>query len=56
MALLEDAAEKRSNCLIFLRVDPRIAVLREDPRFAARMADLMTRVGLDDAAVRSYRK
>jgi DNA-binding winged helix-turn-helix (wHTH) protein/TolB-like protein/Tfp pilus assembly protein PilF len=56
MALLEDAAEKRSNCLIFLRVDPRIAVLREDPRYAGRVADLMARVGLDDAALRTYRK
>lgn len=55
MQLLEDAAEKRSNCLIFLRVDPRMAALREDPRFAVRLADLMTRVGLDDAAVRTYR-
>jgi DNA-binding winged helix-turn-helix (wHTH) protein/tetratricopeptide (TPR) repeat protein len=56
MALLEDAAEKRSNCLIFLRVDPRVAALRSDARYAARMADLMKRVGLDDASVRRYRR
>jgi DNA-binding winged helix-turn-helix (wHTH) protein/TolB-like protein len=56
MQLLEEAAEKQSNCLIFLRVDPRIAVLREDPRFAGRVAELMKRVGLDDASVRTYRK
>jgi DNA-binding winged helix-turn-helix (wHTH) protein/TolB-like protein/Tfp pilus assembly protein PilF len=56
MALLEEAADKRSNCLIFLRVDPRIAALRDDPRFAGRMADLMKRVGLDDATVRTYRR
>lgn len=56
MDLLEEAADKRSNCLIFLRVDPRIAVLRGDPRYADRVAALQARVGLDDAALRSYRK
>jgi tetratricopeptide (TPR) repeat protein len=54
--LLDEAVAKRSNCLIFLRVDPRMAVLRDDPRYSARVADLLTRVGLDDAAVRAYRK
>jgi len=52
IALLDDAAEKRSNCLIFLRVDPRMKVLREDPRYA----ELLARVGLDDAALASYKK
>jgi DNA-binding winged helix-turn-helix (wHTH) protein/TolB-like protein/Tfp pilus assembly protein PilF len=56
VALLDEAVEKRSNCLIFLRVDPRMAALRDDPRYAKRLAELLTRVGLDDAAVRSYRK
>lgn len=52
IALLNEAVEKRSNCLIFLRNDPRLAVLRPDPRFGV----LLTRVGLDDAAVASYRR
>lgn len=54
--LLFDAVEKRSNCLIFLRVDPRLRALRDDPRYAARFQELLTLVGLDDAAVRSYRR
>lgn len=54
--LLYDAVEKRSNCLIFLRNDPRMSVLRDDPRYATQYADLLARVGLDDAAVKSYRK
>jgi DNA-binding winged helix-turn-helix (wHTH) protein/TolB-like protein len=50
--LLEEAVDKRSNCLIFLRVDPRMQPLRSDPRFDA----LLARVGLDDTAVASYRR
>ncbi len=52
IALLNEAVEKRSNCLIFLRNDPRLAVLRTDPRYAV----LLARVGLDDAALASYRR
>jgi DNA-binding winged helix-turn-helix (wHTH) protein/TolB-like protein/tetratricopeptide (TPR) repeat protein len=54
--LLHEAVDKRSNCLIFLRNDPRMKVLREDPRYAARFEALLKVVGLDDAAVRSYNK
>jgi DNA-binding winged helix-turn-helix (wHTH) protein/TolB-like protein len=54
--LLFEAVEKRSNCLIFLRIDPRLTVLRDDPRYAARFQELLTLVGLDEAAVRSYRR
>ena len=54
--LLYEAVEKRSNCLIFLRNDPRMKVLRDDPRHAGRFKELLTLVGLDDAAVRSYKK
>ncbi|MCM2312019.1 MAG: winged helix-turn-helix domain-containing protein [Steroidobacteraceae bacterium] len=54
--LLFEAVEKRSNCLIFLRVDPRLRVLRDDPRHAARFQELLTLVGLDESAVRSYRR
>ena len=54
--LLFEAVEKRSNCLIFLRIDPRLTVLRDDPRHAARFQELLTLVGLDEAAVRSYRR
>lgn len=50
MALLEGAAVKRSNCLNFLRNDPHLRVLHEDVRSAA----LLTRVGLDGTALRSY--
>jgi len=52
LALLEEAVVKRSNCLIFLRNDPRLRVLHDDARFAA----LLTRVGLDDTALRSYKR
>jgi DNA-binding winged helix-turn-helix (wHTH) protein/TolB-like protein len=54
--LLFEAVEKRSNCLIFLRVDPRLAVLRDDPRYAGRFQELLTLVGLEESAVRSYRQ
>jgi tetratricopeptide (TPR) repeat protein len=54
--LLFEAVEKRSNCLIFLRIDPRLRVLRDDPRHADRFQELLTLVGLDEAAVRSYRR
>jgi hypothetical protein len=54
--LLYEAVERRSNCLIFLRNDPRMKVLREDPRHAARFDELLTLVGLDEPAVRSYQK
>jgi DNA-binding winged helix-turn-helix (wHTH) protein/TolB-like protein/tetratricopeptide (TPR) repeat protein len=54
--LLFEAVEKRSNCLIFLRVDPRLAVLRDDPRYAGRFQELLTLVGLEESAVRSYRR
>jgi DNA-binding winged helix-turn-helix (wHTH) protein/TolB-like protein/Tfp pilus assembly protein PilF len=54
--LLYESVDKRSNCLIFLRNDPRMKVLREDPRHAASFAQLLTLVGLDDEAVRTYKK
>ncbi len=52
LSLLNDAVEKRSNCLMFLRTDPRMEVLRQDPRYAV----LLARVGLDDAALASYKR
>ncbi|MGE3780301.1 MAG: hypothetical protein AB7F89_24135 [Pirellulaceae bacterium] len=54
--LLYEAVDKRSNCLIFLRSDPRMKVLRDDPRHAGSYAKLLALVGLDDGSVRSYRK
>ena len=50
MTLLDEAVAKRSNCLIFLRNDPRLAPIRQNSHFAL----LLNRVGLDDVAVASY--
>lgn len=50
--LLDDALEFRSNCLIFLRSDPRLEPIRHDPRYDA----LLTRVGLDDTALLAYHR
>jgi DNA-binding winged helix-turn-helix (wHTH) protein/TolB-like protein len=52
LALLGEAVEKRSNCLIFLRNDPRWASIRPDPRFAV----LLRRVGLDDTSLATHRR
>jgi len=52
LALLDEAVAKRSNCLMFLRNDPRVAPIRTHPHFAL----LLSRVGLDDVAVASYKK
>ena len=52
MTLLDDAVAKRSNCLMFLRTDPRLEPLREHPHYSV----LLTRVGLDDLAVASYKR
>jgi DNA-binding winged helix-turn-helix (wHTH) protein/TolB-like protein/Tfp pilus assembly protein PilF len=54
--LLADAVGKRSNCLIFLRSDPRMKVLRDDPRHAGDYAKLLALVGLDDASLKAYRR
>jgi len=54
--LLFEAVEKRSNCLIFLRVDPRLRVLRDDARHAERFQELLTLVGLDEPSMKSYRR
>ena len=52
IALLGDAIEKRSNCLVFLRNDPRWSAIRQDRRFAL----LLRRVGLDDASLATYKR
>jgi DNA-binding winged helix-turn-helix (wHTH) protein/TolB-like protein len=52
MSLLDEAVAKRSNCLIFLRNDPRLAPLRQNSHFPL----LLNRVGLDDVAMASYEK
>ena len=54
MGLLEEAYEKRSSCLVFLRVDPRLAPVRESERFRGQYLDLMARAGLDDVRVKQY--
>ena len=52
MTLLDEAVAKRSNCLIFLRNDPRLEPIRQHPHFPV----LLNRVGLDDVAVASYKR
>ena len=52
IALLEEAVAKRSNCLMFLRNDPRMKILHQDPHYSL----LLTRVGLDDMALASYKR
>jgi DNA-binding winged helix-turn-helix (wHTH) protein/TolB-like protein/tetratricopeptide (TPR) repeat protein len=52
ISLLNEAVEKRSNCLMFLRNDPRLQVLRDDPRYEV----LLTRVGLDDVSLATYKR
>lgn len=53
MQLLEVAYDKMSNCLVFLRVDPRIDRLRKEP-YRKAYEDLLARVGLDDEKFFSY--
>ncbi|MEP1448031.1 MAG: winged helix-turn-helix domain-containing protein [Paraglaciecola sp.] len=48
--LFNEAIAYRSNCLVFTRFDPRLNHIKSDPRYLA----LLTRVGLDDGAVRQY--
>ena len=50
LALLDEAVAKRSNCLMFLRQDPRLKPIRQHQHFAV----LLRRVGLDDVAFASY--
>jgi DNA-binding winged helix-turn-helix (wHTH) protein/TolB-like protein/Tfp pilus assembly protein PilF len=52
IALLDEAVVKRSNCLIFLRIDPRLEPIRDDPHYPV----LLNRVGLDDLALASYKR
>jgi DNA-binding winged helix-turn-helix (wHTH) protein/TolB-like protein len=54
MTLLEQAFEKRTNCLVFLRVDPRLQPIRDDPVHRAHYLELLVRVGLGDDKVKSY--
>jgi DNA-binding winged helix-turn-helix (wHTH) protein/tetratricopeptide (TPR) repeat protein len=53
MALLEQSIDKRSNCLVFLRVDPRLEPIRKPP-YREQYLDLLARVGLDDAKWKAY--
>jgi DNA-binding winged helix-turn-helix (wHTH) protein/TolB-like protein len=52
MTLLDEAVAVRSNCLMFLRHDPRLEPIRQDPHYQV----LLNRVGLDDLAVASYKR
>jgi DNA-binding winged helix-turn-helix (wHTH) protein/TolB-like protein len=53
MQLLESAYDKWSNCLVFLRVDPRLGPIRNEPHRKAYL-DLLYRVGLSDEKFNSY--
>jgi DNA-binding winged helix-turn-helix (wHTH) protein/TolB-like protein len=53
MQMLEVAYEKLSNCLVFLRFDPRLDSIRKDPYRKAYL-DLLARVGLDDEKFNRY--
>jgi DNA-binding winged helix-turn-helix (wHTH) protein/tetratricopeptide (TPR) repeat protein len=50
MTQLDDAVAKRSHCVIFLRVDPRLESIRHTPHYQL----LLNRVGLDDVAMASF--
>ena len=50
ISLLDESVAKRSNCVMFLRNDPRLEPIRQHPHYAV----LLNRVGLDDVAVASY--
>lgn len=52
MSLLDEAVAKRSNCLMFLRNDPRLTPIRQHPHYQV----LLNRVGLDDEAVATYKR
>jgi DNA-binding winged helix-turn-helix (wHTH) protein/TolB-like protein/tetratricopeptide (TPR) repeat protein len=53
MQLLEVAHDKWSNCLVFLRVDPRLDPIRKEPYRKAYL-DLLDRVGLAEEKFNSY--
>jgi DNA-binding winged helix-turn-helix (wHTH) protein/TolB-like protein/tetratricopeptide (TPR) repeat protein len=53
MSLLQQAYEKRSNCLVFLRVDPRLEPIRKEP-YRQQYLDLLALVGLDDRNWKAY--
>jgi tetratricopeptide (TPR) repeat protein len=48
--LLNDAVDFRSNCLVFVLNDPRLAAYRNDLRYSS----ILTRVGLDKETVFKY--
>jgi len=48
--LLNEAIDYRSNCLVFVRNDPRLVPLKNDPRFLS----LLMRVGVNDESIRHY--
>lgn len=52
--LLYEGVDKRSNCLVFLHVDPRLKPIREDSTYQPRYLDLLKRVGLDEQTRSAY--
>jgi TolB-like protein/tetratricopeptide (TPR) repeat protein len=50
------AVDARSNCLMFLRSDPRMHELRDDPAHAGEYRKLLKAVGLDDESLQKYKQ
>ncbi len=48
--LLHQAVDMRSNCLVFVRNDPRLIAIKDDTDFSL----ILTLVGLDDASYQKY--
>jgi hypothetical protein len=48
------AVPVRSSCMMFMRFDPRLTRLREDPRYQADYLKLLDEVRLDDARLEKY--
>jgi len=50
------AVDARSNCLMFLRSDPRMRELRDDPAYAGEYGKLLQVVGLDDESLKKHKQ
>lgn len=48
------AVRDRSNCLVFLNVDPRFKPIRDDPHYGPEFLKLLNEVGLDEDSRNKY--